>query len=128
MTEELEREKLIPDFDDMERLAREAAKTKAEILVLKNQLTQLEASCMRVALTDETYWIGNRRPSMAYCEEVVKRLGNTEEDRQRLFDLRQQIAEKTEAYQLLQHLIDLGRDRLSLFQTLSANTRKSFLS
>lgn len=123
----MEADVFMPDFDDFEKMATDAARLKADILVTKNALSEIEAQCMRAALTDSAYWIGNKRPSMAYCEKIVKEIGNTEEDSAALCDLRNQLAEMTEAYQLLQHLITLSRDKLDLYRTLSANQRKSFL-
>lgn len=123
----MEAENLIPDFDDFETLARETAELKGSLIVVKSQLTKLEAECMRTALTDNTYWIGGKRPSMAYCEKIVKIVGNTPEDQDSLSNLRQELAELTEAHQLLQHLITMERDKLDLYRTLSANTRRSFL-
>lgn len=122
-----EAENLVPDFDDFEQMLIEVARVRAEILTIKSATSRLEAHCMRVALTDNTYWVGGKRPSMAYCEKIVKELGNTEEDSTRLNNLRTELANKTETYQLLQGLIALGKDKLSLYQTISANTRKSFL-
>ena len=123
----MEAENLIPDFDDFETLAREAAELKGNLIVIKSHLAKLEAECMRVALTDNTYWIGGKRPSMAYCEKVVKLIGNTPEDKLKLSNLRQELADLTEASQLLQHLITMERDKLDLYRTFSANTRKGFL-
>ena len=118
---------LIPDFDDFETLAREAAELKGSLIVVKSQLAKLEAECMRTALTDRIHWLDGKRPSMAYCEKIVKLVGNTPEDQESLSNLRQDLAEITEAYQLLQHLITMERDKLDLYRTMSANTRKSFL-
>jgi len=123
----MEAEEFMPDFDDFEKMAVEVSRVKAEILVLKGALAQAEAMCMREALTNSDYWIGGKRPAMNYCEKVVKELGNTEEDRVALRNLRTELANKTEAYQLLQHLIILSRDKLDLYRTISANERKSFL-
>ena len=122
-----EAENLIPDFDDFEVLAREAAELKGSLIAVKSQLAKLEAECMRDALTNNTYWIGGKRPSMAYCEKIVKFVGNTPKDQRELSNLRQELAELTEAHQLLQHLITMKRDQLDLYRTVCANTRKSFL-
>jgi len=120
-------EELIPDFDTMETLAEEAAKLKANVIVTKAKLVAFEAQVMREALTNNDNWIGGKRPSMAYCEKIVKYLGNNEEDKKKLIDLRTLLAEQIEEHQLLEHLINLNRDKLDLYRTLSANTRKSFI-
>lgn len=119
---------LLPDFDDFDRITHEAAKVKAELIVIKSQLAQLEAQCMHNALTISDNWIGGKRPSMSYCEKIVKEIGNNEQERDMLIDLRRQLADKTEALQLLQYLITVNREKLDLFQTLSANNRKGFLT
>lgn len=120
-------EEFMPDFDDFEKMAADVARLKADILIAKSNLSQLEAHCMKEALTNSEYWLGGKRPAMNYCEKVVKEIGNTEEDAVALCSYRDQIAVMTEAYQLLQHLITLSRDKLDLYRTLSANQRKSFL-
>jgi len=123
----MEIEEFIPDFDDFEKMATDAARFKADIMIAKNNLYQLEAHCMREALTNKEYWIGGKMPSMAYCEKIVKEIGNTAEDNAALCSYRDQIATMTEAYQLLQNLITMSRDKLDLYRTVSANERKSFL-
>lgn len=123
----MEAENLVPDFEDFEQMIAEVARVRAEILTIKVALSKLEARCMREALTNSAYWVGGKRPAMNYCEKIVKELGNTEEDSVNLTNLRTELANKTETYQLLQGLIALGKDKLSLYQTISANTRKSFL-
>lgn len=123
----MEAENLIPDFDDFETLAKDAAKLKSNLIVVKGQLAKLEAECMRTALTNSDHWVGGKRPSMAYCEKIVKFIGNTPEDQVNLSNLRQELAELTEAYQLFQYLITMERDKLDLYRTLCANTRKGFL-
>ena len=123
----MEVEQLVPDFDDFEQMIANVARVRAEILTIKAALTRLEAQCMREALTNSAYWVGGKRPAMNYCEKVVKELGNTEEDAANLANLRTELANKTETYQLLQGLITLNRDKLDLHKSISFNQRKSFL-
>jgi len=123
----MEIEHLVPDFDDFEKLINDVARLKAEVLVIKTALSQLEAQCMKEALTNKDYWIGGKMPSMSYCEKVVKELGNTEKDATDLRNLRTELANKTESYQLLQGLITLNRDKLDLHKSISFNQPKSFL-
>ena len=120
-------ETLIPDFDALEELARQAAGVSASIVYTKNELSMLEANVIRTALTDKRYWIGGKQPSMSYCDSVVAELGNTEEDTSRLLELRNTLAELTEQSKLLKHIIGISKDKLELYRTISANERKGFL-
>jgi len=120
-------EALIPDFDKMEELTRQAAEVSAKLVITKHDLAVLEAEIIREALTNNAYWIGGKQPSMSYCEKVVAKIGNTPEDREKLDQLRKQYAELSEQGELLQHIIWINKDKLELFRTISANERKGFL-
>jgi len=120
-------EELIPDFDQMEEFARQAAELSAQIVVVKHALSMKEAEVVRDALTNKDYWIGNKQPSMSYCDKVVSKLGNTDADREELSNLREQLADLVQRSEMLQHIISLGRDKLDLYRTISANERKGFL-
>jgi len=118
---------MLPDFDEMEALAAKVARARAELVVLKHSLSSFQASLIREAKTNKQYWIGNKMPTDTFCKNVIMYTGNTDADSAKLLSLNNEIANKTEAYSLLQELIRIKRDRIDLFRTLSANSRKGFL-
>lgn len=116
-------EKLLPDFDDMDELARASSQARLKANTIKNTLEEYIAGCVRAAYTTQEYWPSGKSPTQSYIERVVKVLGNTETDAKIIKELSEQYetahAEYSEAYNLLQNL----KDRISVFQTLSANQR-----
>ena len=117
---------LIPDFDSMQELVELIGKTHAKLLQAKEMYKQAQAECIQEAITDKNYWIGNKIPSMKYCETVVAVLGNTAEERTELEAMRGTITELTEKHKLLTGLLQVMRDKLDLFRTMSANERKVY--
>lgn len=120
-------ENLIPDFDELTDMAADAARAKAEIILLKTGIARLEAFCIREALETRIYWVGGKRPTAQYCSNVIKILGNTKEEEENLWKLRIELAEKTETLQLLTEIIQIQKSKLDLYRTKSANERKGFL-
>ena len=123
----MEPEELIPDFDDMEKWAYQAAVLKGQVIRTKAELAMYEAQVIHTAMTNQAHWIGSKRPGITYCQAVVAKIGNTEVDKKVLYNWRHDLADKIEELALAEHLIDLAKAKLDLFRTLSANTRKSFL-
>lgn len=118
-------EHLIPDFDDMQEMIEEAARLQAKVAVLKDTIKAFSATCMKHALVEKDFWIGSKRPSMAYCEKIVAQIGNTKEDFDALESLRTELADDMERLETLEGLIQLSRDKLDLYRTFSANERKA---
>lgn len=121
-------EELIPDFDDMTNMATNAARAKAKIVVIKAELAKLEATCIKEAMTQKDFWIGGKRPTGQYCNDVVKILGNTKIEERNLSILRIDLAEEIEKLHLLSELLQIQKSRLDLYRTKCANERKGFLS
>lgn len=117
-------ENKLPDFDDMDKMARVVADSKAKLEDAKNGLESYVADCIREAMTDQAYWIDGKRPTMGYAEKVIALHGNTDEDRIELYELRQEIIKQTQRYQEAKALLDNMRDRIDVWQTVSANQRK----
>jgi len=118
----------MPDFDSMEELMERSARLRAELIILRFNLAILQAEFIREAKRNKDYWTGSKPPTDTYCKAVVMCCGNTREDTERLLALQTEIADKTEEQRLCDSLIRLGRDKLDLFRTMSANTRKGFLN
>lgn len=124
---EEELQTLIPDFDELEKLAELAAKAKRKSTGLDHKIKQLEAQFINEALSDRAYWTEGKRPTVTYCNSVVKEVGNTDEQKEMLLNLRQQQAEAEEKYHFYNSLIEIRRDKLALYRTESANQRKAYL-
>ena len=58
---------------------------------------------------------------------IVAILGNNEKDRKELVSLREGLRTAMETFESLQSILQLRKDKLDLFRTLSANERKGFL-
>jgi hypothetical protein len=116
--------KSLPDFDDMDKVAKIISDSKAELEDKKNRLDEYVATCVRTAMTDKNYWINNKPPSMDYIEKVVTVHGNTDEDARILSELREQIVNLMKQFQESKMVLDNMKDRIAVWQTHSANHRK----
>lgn len=120
-------EDLIPDFDEMKEMADRAARLKGKVIALKANISMYEAQVIKEAMTNRDHWQDGKRPGITYCQSVVSKVGNTDTDREVLYGWRIELAETVEELTLAEGYIQMMRDRLDLFRTLSANERKSFV-
>lgn len=120
-------EKLLPDFDDLEALAIEAAQAQLESEELYRKIKDGEARCIKLCMTNKEFWPDKKRPAETgiYLTKVVPQLGNTDEQRDKLEELRKQYAGCRAKAQECRDLLELGKRRIDVFQTLSANRRKT---
>jgi hypothetical protein len=120
-------EELLPDFDDLEKLAIEAAKQQLESENLYRQIKDGEARCIKLCMENKELWPDKRRPADTgtYLTKVIPQLGNNEEQRQRLENLRKKYAKARAKAQECKDLLELGKRRIDVFQTLSANRRQT---
>lgn len=123
----MEQNELIPDFSEFEELTRQAASLQGRLYLLKYQLRAFEAELITIAMLNKEYWREGKRPTVSYCERVVMAIGNTDEDKECLLHFREAIAETTEELQLALGMIDLMKNKLELYRTMSANERKGYL-
>jgi len=117
--------KYLPDFDEMDEVAKKSADAKARLEDAKNQLDNEIARCIQTATLDEKYWINGKAPSMSYCSAVISRVGNTPEDAVLLDEIRKNITKYAELTFKYKKLMDSMESRISVWQTLSANKRKA---
>ena len=123
----MEESNLIPDFDELEELAEKASEAKARSISLDHQIKALEAEYIVEALNNREYWQEGKKPTITYCDRVVRQIGNTAEEADKLIELRQAQVDAEQTYQYYSSLIELRRDKLALYRTESANKRKAFL-
>jgi len=125
-----ELEKILPDFDDMEQLVRIATQSNLLATKLLEEIKNLEAEYIRECILLKQYWPGGKRPtdSGTYLRKVVSRLGNTSEQKTKLKEKREELAEHRRQAQEASDLLDIAKAKISVFQTLSANKRQSLVS
>jgi len=119
--------KKLPDFDDMNNVAEANAKAKGDLEQAKNLLSQEIARCIQEAMHNPDYWLDGKRPSMSYATNVIAVNGNTPEDAKILSALRDKIVELTETYQVTKQLLNNMETIVSVWQTYSANQRRTTL-
>jgi len=123
----MELSELVPDFSEFEELTRQAAVLQGKLYLLKYQLKMFEAELITAAMMNRDYWREGKRPTVSYCDKVVVAIGNTKDDTERLLAFRETIAGTTEELQLALGMIDLMKNKLELYRTISANERKGYL-
>jgi hypothetical protein len=114
----------IPNIDDMDRMAKISTTAKAKLEDLKNELEQKIAHCIKEALINKDYYINGKAPTASYCSLVVTARGNTETDFAEISRLKSEIVEQERIYQEAKLLLGNMKDRVSIWQTSSANNRK----
>lgn len=120
-------EKILPSFDDMEELVRISAGAHFEAAKLIAEIKQLEAQCIRECVLVQQYWPRGKRPtdSGSYLNKVVPRLGNTPEQKLLLESKRKELADHKRQAAEADNLLDIAKNKIAVFQTLSANKRQS---
>lgn len=124
-----ELEKMLPEFDDMEKLVRISAQSNLLATSLSEEIKDLEAQFIRECILVRQYWPDGKRPtdSGTYLRKVVSRLGNTPEQQIKLQEKRKELAEYRREAQEADNLLDIAKAKISVFQTLSANKRQSLM-
>lgn len=118
-------EELLPDFDDLEKLAIAASQAQLKAEQLYQQIKTGEATCIKQCIDEERFWPLGKKPAETgiYLAKVVPQLGNSEEQKERLAKLRKEYSEARYEAQQARDLLDLGKKRIDVFQTISANRR-----
>ena len=117
----------LPDFDDMTALAEKAAIAKGQIKVLEKAQKRLSAEFMQFALLhDKTYWIGGR-PTTVTFEKIVAEIGTTDEDKNLMVEVTAELGRAYTVYEEASEKLQTCRDMIAVFQTESANKRKTTL-
>lgn len=114
----------LPDFDDMDKVAKIVADAKARLEDAKNFLDAYISDCVKAAMISKDYWINGKPPTMSYVDRVIAIEGNTKEDKEILKNARQEIVNQIQRYQEARGLLDNMKDRIGVWQTTSANMRK----
>ncbi|HAQ02981.1 TPA: hypothetical protein DCQ22_03770 [Candidatus Nomurabacteria bacterium] len=110
----------LPDFEILFELVNRAAEISSTKLFLENEIKQKEAETVLKVTTEEKYFMGGKPPSMSFVENTYKFLGTEGE----LLPLRHQLAEVISSLEKLRGTLDIYKEMLGTWQTLSANERR----
>lgn len=113
----------LPEFDALFDLVNKIAETSVTKLSLENLIKQKEAETVLTVTTDERFFMGGKPPSMSFIESTYKYLGVHGE----LLPLRQSLAETYATLEKLRGTLDIYKEMLGTWQTLSANERRTSL-
>lgn len=117
----------VPDFSDMDELVLASTMARLRADQIKSELSVKVGECVRKAYRDKSNWINGRPPTQIYIDKVISVVGNTDEDAEALNAMRLEYSELMQKYQEAKLLLDNMKNQISVFQTKSANKRKSVL-
>jgi hypothetical protein len=110
----------LPDFEVLFELVNKAAEVSSKKLFLENEIKQKEAETVLKVSTDEKYFVGGKPASMSYIENTYKFLGTEGE----MIPLRNELALTISTLEKLRGTLDIYKEMLGTWQTLSANERR----
>jgi len=110
----------LPDFEVLFELVNKAAEVSSKKLFLENEIKQKEAETVLKVSTNEQYFIGGKPASMSYIENTYKFLGIEGE----MIPLRNELALTISTLEKLRGTLDIYKEMLGTWQTLSANERR----
>lgn len=117
----------LPDFDNMDELARRAAAAKTQVKALEDLRDMLSATFIRMAVEDQTYWINNKSPNSTMLARVFAKVGCTKEHYQQLKQLSEQIAAAHGEYELANEKLKTCRNIVDIYRTQRADERRAHL-
>lgn len=120
-------EDLLPDFNDMDTVSKAITASKLRADSVKLNLETKIAECVRLAYTSRDYWVNGKPPTQSYIDSVVKVLGNTPEDALMISALRLEYSNAVRDAEINGNLLETMRNRVQIFQTMSANKRHGLL-
>jgi hypothetical protein len=120
-------EELLPDFDAMNTLANIIAKYKTEADSFKLQLDTRIAECVKEVYTNKNLFINGKPGTQSYVDNVVRIIGNTPEDAEALRNLNTFYRVAQRNAEEATNLLETMRNKVSVFQTISANKRNGLL-
>lgn len=116
-------DELLPDFDMMYKIIQGISDLSHKVKMLEIEIGRLEAEYMKEALTDSTLWVDGKRPTITYCTEVVKIVGNNDSEKEQINALRAELSKAKSEYEQARESLLLERNKLDLYRTISANER-----
>jgi hypothetical protein len=119
----LELAKKLPDYTDLLEIATQIEALSIKKSMLEGAIKLSEANVIKEVTSNPTYFQAGKIPSMVYIDATYKFLGLENE----LPELRQTVATLGYSIEKLKTTMDVYRTMIGIWQTLSANERKSSL-
>lgn len=109
----------LPDFDDMQDLAKEIASLTREEMMLEVEIKAAEAEITKTAMADPKYFQNGKAPSQAFINSAYMYTGFNNE----LVPKRQRLAEIAGLLSLSKMRMGFMKDMIEIWRTESANNR-----
>jgi hypothetical protein len=119
----LELAKKLPDYTDLLEIAIQIEALSIKKAALEGAIKLSEANVIKEVTSNPIYFQAGKIPSMVYIDATYKFLGLENE----LPELRQTVAGLGYNIEKLKTTMDVYRTMIGIWQTLSANERKSSL-
>jgi hypothetical protein len=119
----LELAKKLPDYTDLLEIALQIEQMSVKKAMLEGAIKLSEANVIKEVTSNPIYFQAGKIPSMVYIDATYKFLGLENE----LPELRQTVSALGYNIEKLKTTMDVYRTMIGIWQTLSANERKSSL-
>lgn len=113
----------LPDYNDLMSLTEEIAATSSKKLYLENKIKAMESEVVLRVTKDAEFFQGGKPPSMSFIESTYKFTGINQE----ILPFREQLAEVISKLDSLKIKMDVFKQLIEIWRTLSANERSSGL-
>ena len=114
-------------FDELYAAWKEVARLEELNLAAQEFIDVARALYKQQALVDEDCWLGNRPPSMEYLKQVVHFVGNNEDQKNHLDKLDNDLFRLKKELTEAKGILDTLHWKLKVWQTKSANARKTLV-
>lgn len=111
--------KKLPEFEDMLKIGDEISRLLLEKLVAERNIKIRESEIIKIAMTDPTYFVGGKQPSVSFIETAYMYSGLQGE----LIPLREELANILADLDKNRTRLDLYKEFLNVWRTLSASER-----
>ena len=116
-------EATVPDFDDMMNVAESIKKMAIEKSKLELKIEDTVAKAVHTVTTDSDFFVNGKPPSMAFIKTTYEFGGIHGE----LYYLRLQLGEVSAELDFLKNKLEVYRQMIEVWRTISANKRASVI-
>jgi len=116
-------EATVPDFEDMMKVAEEIRDKSMAKSKLELKIDDKVAKTVHTVTTDSDFFVNGKPPSMAFIKTTYEFGGIHGE----LYELRQQLGVVTAELDYLKNKLDVYRQMIEVWRTVSANKRASVI-
>jgi len=111
--------KKLPEFEEFLSITDEIYEAVVQKLSLEKEIKTLEANVMRTAMSDPSYFVGGKVPSVSLIESTYIYPGINGE----ILPYREKLIEVIARLERLRSQLDLYKEFLNMWRTLSASER-----